>query len=317
MGLFSFCLCLCLCLYLCLALRQLTPRSHTHTGTPPPSPPRTKQHTDLGDGKKRYASYNGRFEDAIVRAMVRHDGGDGDGVQFHGLDLHGYMDDSTMEQGSVVASYLAKGGSDSTWIFSHWEGILARRAGQALTEFRLEDHGVPYGYAPVLLAHPDALHESEGEGEGDGGGGGDGGDGDGGDGGGEAVGEGKGGGAGDGAAPMAKAGVVRAFLGAVSAGYKIASEDPARAAAALGAAKHPSLGSLEEGFLEESAAAVAGAVLTPGAGGEWGSMDGARWGKFVDFLDAAGILVGRDGEAIERSAVDADKLFTNAFLPGC
>ena len=31
--------------------------------------------------------------------------------------------------GSVVASMLDKGLSDSTWIFSHWEGVLAERSG--------------------------------------------------------------------------------------------------------------------------------------------------------------------------------------------
>jgi hypothetical protein len=39
--------------------------------------------------------------------------------------------------GSVVASYLQKGGSDSTWVFTHWEGILAQRAGQKLNNFAL------------------------------------------------------------------------------------------------------------------------------------------------------------------------------------
>ncbi|CAE7517718.1 thiY [Symbiodinium natans] len=106
---------------------------------------------------KRYASYNGRFEDPIVSRMVSNDGGDGQSVQFHGLDAHGYQDDDTMGAGSVVASYLEKGRSDSTWIFPAWEGVLAERAGQHLHCFGLEDYGIPYGYSPVLLAHPDDL----------------------------------------------------------------------------------------------------------------------------------------------------------------
>ena len=44
--------------------------------------------------------------------MVSNDGGDGQSVQFHGLDAHGYQDDDTMGAGSVVASYLEKGRSD-------------------------------------------------------------------------------------------------------------------------------------------------------------------------------------------------------------
>ena len=99
---------------------------------------------------KRYASYNGRFEDPIVSQMVSNDGGDGKCVQFHGLDAHAYQDGDTMGAGSVVASYLEKGKSDSTWIFPAWEGILAERAGQQLHCFALEDYGIPYGYSPVL-----------------------------------------------------------------------------------------------------------------------------------------------------------------------
>jgi len=111
---------------------------------------------------KRYASYVGRFEDAIVAQMVNNSGGDGMAVDFHPLPAHAYGDADTMNTGSVVASMLDKGLSDSTWIFSHWEGVLAERSGQELNYFALEDHGVPYGYSPVLLAHPDLLRGEAG-----------------------------------------------------------------------------------------------------------------------------------------------------------
>ncbi|EOD34351.1 hypothetical protein EMIHUDRAFT_98742 [Emiliania huxleyi CCMP1516] len=103
---------------------------------------------------KRYASYDGRFEDPIVSQMVSNDGGDGSAVQFHSLDSHAYADADTMGAGSVVASYLEKGRSDATWIFQAWEGVLAARAGQRLNLFELSDFDIPYGYSPVLLAHP-------------------------------------------------------------------------------------------------------------------------------------------------------------------
>lgn len=61
--------------------------------------------------------------------MVANDGGDGAAVRFHSLDAHGYADAAAMSGGSVVASHLAKGASDSTWVFPHWEGLLAERAG--------------------------------------------------------------------------------------------------------------------------------------------------------------------------------------------
>ena len=108
-------------------------------------------------GGKRYASYDGRFEDPIVGRMVTNDGGDGATVAFHSLGMHAYAEAATMGAGSVVASYLETGASDSTWIFPSWEGVLAERAGQRLHYFALEDYGIPYGYAPVLLAHPSLL----------------------------------------------------------------------------------------------------------------------------------------------------------------
>lgn len=106
---------------------------------------------------KRYASYGGRFEDAIVSAMVSNAGGDGTKVECHTLANHAYEEEDAMSAGSVVASHLERGASDSTWIFEHWEGILAKRAGQELNYFNLDDFSVPYGYAPVLLATPETV----------------------------------------------------------------------------------------------------------------------------------------------------------------
>ena len=57
---------------------------------------------------------------------------------------------------------LQAGKSDSTWIFTQWEGVLAQRAGQDLRCFHLEDYGIPYGYSPVLLAHPDMIANAKG-----------------------------------------------------------------------------------------------------------------------------------------------------------
>eukprot|EP00468_Gymnochlora_sp_CCMP2014_P006960 CAMPEP_0167744462 /NCGR_PEP_ID=MMETSP0110_2-20121227/2606_1 /TAXON_ID=629695 /ORGANISM="Gymnochlora sp., Strain CCMP2014" /LENGTH=309 /DNA_ID=CAMNT_0007628989 /DNA_START=64 /DNA_END=990 /DNA_ORIENTATION=+ len=108
---------------------------------------------------KRYASYDGRFEDAIVQQMVLNDGGSGE-VNFHSLDFHGYADETTMNKGSVVSSYLSDGRSDSTWIFSHWEAIRAKRDGTKLNLFHLEDYGIPYGYSPVILASETTLNKS-------------------------------------------------------------------------------------------------------------------------------------------------------------
>ena len=109
---------------------------------------------------KRYATYGGRFEDAIVRRMVENDGGDSGALTFVPMRFHGYHDEVTMRTGSVVRSHLEANQSDATWIFSHVEGVLAKRAGDALNEWKLEEHGIPYGYHPILLARRSDLTEA-------------------------------------------------------------------------------------------------------------------------------------------------------------
>ncbi|MEM7735873.1 MAG: ABC transporter substrate-binding protein [Deinococcota bacterium] len=91
-----------------------------------------------------YASYNARFEDAIVRLMIRQDGGQGDF--------------KTVTPAKLGIPYtLKQGTADATWVFMGWEGIEAQRQGEQLHAFRLADYDLPYGYTPVLVAHPDSL----------------------------------------------------------------------------------------------------------------------------------------------------------------
>ncbi|MEM1219224.1 MAG: ABC transporter substrate-binding protein [Bacteroidota bacterium] len=89
------------------------------------------------DGKM-YASYGARYEDAIVREMIKNAGG----------------------QGTLRLSYPAKLGiwntlvegiSDATWIFLNWEGVEAKFLGVQLRYFRMHDFGIPYSYSPVLV----------------------------------------------------------------------------------------------------------------------------------------------------------------------
>ncbi|KXL44020.1 hypothetical protein M433DRAFT_155297 [Acidomyces richmondensis BFW] len=94
---------------------------------------------ELGDGKV-YGSYNARYEEAIVRAMVENDGGDGDGVIIE------------RQQGKFdLFDSLKAGRIDATWIFLPWEGVQAEHEdGIELYEFVPADYGVPYGYSPVI-----------------------------------------------------------------------------------------------------------------------------------------------------------------------
>lgn len=54
---------------------------------------------------------------------------------------------------------LLQGDADATWVFMGWEGVEAARKGVELNVFKLADYRIPYGYSPVLLAHPDTLSE--------------------------------------------------------------------------------------------------------------------------------------------------------------
>jgi ABC-type nitrate/sulfonate/bicarbonate transport system substrate-binding protein len=38
-----------------------------------------------------------------------------------------------------------------------WEGLDAERESRSLTAFGLEEYDVPYGYTPLVLAHPDTI----------------------------------------------------------------------------------------------------------------------------------------------------------------
>ena len=88
------------------------------------------------DGKI-YASYKARYEDAQVACMVRNDGGKGNMVLVYPNRLG-------------IWNTLLNGEADATWIFDNWEGVQAQLAGIALRHFRMADHGIPYGYSPVL-----------------------------------------------------------------------------------------------------------------------------------------------------------------------
>jgi NitT/TauT family transport system substrate-binding protein len=95
------------------------------------------------DGKT-YASYDARFEDHIVEAMVRADGGEGE-VEIVTPPKLG------------IWNTLLEGEAEATWVFVPWEGLLAEREGVELNAFYLHDYGIPYGYTPLLLTHPDRI----------------------------------------------------------------------------------------------------------------------------------------------------------------
>jgi NitT/TauT family transport system substrate-binding protein len=92
-----------------------------------------------------YASYGARFETDIVAELIRADGGRGE---------FAVVEPELLSVPDVLGHE-----ADATWVFEPWEGLLAERAGTPLRGFSLHEYGVPYGYTPLVLAHPDTLAE--------------------------------------------------------------------------------------------------------------------------------------------------------------
>ncbi len=94
-----------------------------------------------------YASYQARYEDEIVRHMIKNDGG-------NGVFEIVYPKKLGIWETIVTKKY------DATWIFMNWEGIQAKNRGVSLNEFRLADYGIPYGYSPVVMTSRKAVAEN-------------------------------------------------------------------------------------------------------------------------------------------------------------
>lgn len=98
---------------------------------------------ELGNGKK-YGSYNAKYEDFIVKAMVDKDGGDGNTMQVE------------RSEGKLSMFEAVKEGRvDATWIFLPWEGVEAELDGIQTKHFKLADYDIPYGYSPVIARNAD------------------------------------------------------------------------------------------------------------------------------------------------------------------
>lgn len=80
------------------------------------------------DGKT-YAGFGSDWENALIGAMIRHDGGTGDF--------------ETVTLGTSAYEALANGAVDFTLEVYTWEGVKAERDGPAQRAFRYADYGVP------------------------------------------------------------------------------------------------------------------------------------------------------------------------------
>ena len=87
---------------------------------------------------KTYASYKARYEDKIIREMIKNDGGEGQ------IEI-------TYPNKLGIWDTLINGCFDSTWVFLNWEGVEAQARGASLKYFKLVDYGIPYSYSPLLV----------------------------------------------------------------------------------------------------------------------------------------------------------------------
>lgn len=100
---------------------------------------------------KKYASYKARYEDHIIKSMIKNDGGSGE-IEIMYPEKLG------------IWNTLLNREAEATWIFDNWEGVMARIGGVELQYFTLADFGIPYSYSPVIATgestiarYPDTL----------------------------------------------------------------------------------------------------------------------------------------------------------------
>ncbi|HYI61396.1 MAG TPA: ABC transporter substrate-binding protein [Acidimicrobiales bacterium] len=99
---------------------------------------------------KTYGGYGGVLEEALVRAMVRCDGGDPDTVRFAEVGEADYRVGLTADQ------------YDAVWIFDGWDGIrLAEIDGLDTATIPFVDHDdcIPDWYTPMLATSEEEIAE--------------------------------------------------------------------------------------------------------------------------------------------------------------
>lgn len=98
------------------------------------------------DGKI-YASYKARYEDEIVKNMIRNDKGQGN------INI-------VYPEKLGIWNTLLSGEADATWIFDNWEGVEAEGKNISLTHFKMKDYHIPYSYSPVVICRKEAIDKN-------------------------------------------------------------------------------------------------------------------------------------------------------------
>lgn len=97
---------------------------------------------------KTYASYQARYEDDIVRQMIRNEGGKGDLQVIYPEKLG-------------IWNTVLSGKYEATWIFMNWEGVQVKSLGEELRAFKLADYQIPYSYSPVLACNGNQIKDKK------------------------------------------------------------------------------------------------------------------------------------------------------------
>ncbi|HMA36092.1 MAG TPA: ABC transporter substrate-binding protein [Chloroflexia bacterium] len=95
---------------------------------------------------KRYAGFGSPYEEPVIAAVIKHDGG-----------KTGQIQNITTNTGGLQA--LEAKQADFVWIYKGWEAIQARHDKVALNEFLIKDYGVPDYYSPVLITGESFLQD--------------------------------------------------------------------------------------------------------------------------------------------------------------
>lgn len=90
------------------------------------------------DGKI-YGSYCAKYEDGIVREMIKNDGGEGK------LEIR-------YPNKLGIWNRLLEGECDATWVFMNWEGVEVSASAHQFNYFKMSDYQIPYSYSPVIAA---------------------------------------------------------------------------------------------------------------------------------------------------------------------
>jgi ABC-type nitrate/sulfonate/bicarbonate transport system substrate-binding protein len=99
------------------------------------------------DGKI-YSSYKARYEDGIIKELIKNDGGNGNIEIIYPNKLG-------------IWNTIVSGEADATWIFQNWEGVEAEESSHSFNYFHLRDYNIPYSYSPLIATNERSIADNQ------------------------------------------------------------------------------------------------------------------------------------------------------------